>query len=378
MSALLRTGERALYVTRHGAEGTGGSAAHAWFARFYAARLGPAMEVFAVPIPVGVPWLRKVRTMSNLRKGLMSGVTEETIARFHQRLAEIRPRIVVLDSSLFGPLAKVAKAQGCAVVTQLQNCEYDYYAGEAALCGGMSALRLQAAFSCERTAIESSDRVLALCENDRARLELLYDCAKPIEVVNPLLESLRDRLNERQHVRHARTLGNKTRHAVFLGSAWHHNRHACARLIERWTGRHRLSIVGSVCDWVRKQFDSDELERRQVHVTGFLDSLASVLDDADAMVCPMTLGSGIKIKMVDALAHACPVLASREAMHGFEFARAGGHVQLLDGALAEDALDRLPSGGLDVGLLLADVRVEADVQDRRCRDALTSALSDVQ
>jgi hypothetical protein len=260
---------------------------------------------------------------------------------------------------LFGPLAVVAKKRGCHVFTQSHNCEYDYYAGEAALRGGLAGELLRAAYRAEALAIESSDVVFTLSAYDRERMLQVYGGPEDCRVVNPLVQSLADRL---QTVSVRRT-PTEISSAVFLGSAGQQNRLACALLAEKWTGTSaHLTIIGSVSDWLKQKYNQDMLTKRSINVAGFVESLDDVLRAADAMVCPMHLGSGVKVKMIDALANACPVLASHEALHGFEFAQASGWVRGCSLGEMEQAVVQLHSADLSLQQLRDDTLREAAIQ----------------
>lgn len=356
---------RVLLVTRTGALATGGGQAHSIINRYHTAALNRASCVtHQVPLPNGKGLIRKVRTFSRLKHGHIAGVHAGAIADFERSLERVEPAAVIFDSMLFGPLAAVAKKRGCYVFTQSHNCEYDYYAGEAALRGGLAGELLRAAYRAEAQAIESSDVVFTLSAYDRERMQQIYGGPEDCRVVNPLVQSLADRLQtitERQS-------RSKTPSAVFLGSAGQQNRLACSFLADKWTGAAvRLMIIGSVSDWIKQEYNLDILTERGINVAGFVESLDDILSMADAMVCPMHLGSGVKVKMIDALANACPVLASHEALHGFEFAQASGWVQSCSLEEMEQAVVQLRSADLSLQQLLNDTIREAAIQSRELR-----------
>lgn len=68
-----------------------------------------------------------------------------------------------------------------------------------------------------------------------------------------------------------------------------------------------------------------------VRVVGFVEDMAAFIDTAAVAVCPMRSGSGMQIKMMEAMACAVPVVASSYAAEGIP-ARAGRDFLLADGA----------------------------------------------
>jgi glycosyltransferase involved in cell wall biosynthesis len=282
---------------------------------------------FVVPLPTGIGVLRKAQTYMRLKKGHMMGVHEGVIEEFESTLERIAPQLVIFDTSLFGPLALNAKRRGCIVATQCHNCEFDYFAGQAALCGGIAAEHLRAVHRSETMSFEASDVVLTVSDYDRERLAIVYGRSRNTLVVNPMLFDLQERLASRVVFDRSEATDSKP-NAVFVGSLWHQNRFACKMLVQGWRGDlAQLTVVGEVGNWLKREFGADRLHARGVGVAGFVDSIDRVLSAADTMVCPMQLGSGVKVKMIDALANGCPVLASIEAVHGFEFAEASGYVR---------------------------------------------------
>lgn len=358
---------RVLLVTRTGALATGGGQGHNISTRHHAHAFdGAECQDHLVPLPGGAGLVRKAQTFARLRHGHLAGVHAGAIADFERALERVNPAAVFFDSTLFGPLAAIAKRHGCRVFTQSHNCEYDFYAGEAALRGGLAGELLRAAYRAEFQAIASSDVVFALSAYDRERMRQVYGGPDDCRVVNPHVQALAARLQA------AKEPGPRTGvpSAVFLGSAGQQNRLACSLLSSRWTGGlARLTVIGSVGDWLRREHDDTVLATRGVTVAGFVDSLDGALAAADAMVCPMHLGSGIKVKMIDALANGCPVLASPEAMHGFEFAEASGWVRSCALGDMEQAVAKTRSGGLSLRQLLIDATREAAIQATALRAA---------
>ena len=362
---------RVLLVTRSGAAATGGGLGHSVSTQYHADALDLAERLdHVVPLPDGGRLSRKVRTFMRLRHGHLAGVHHGVISTFEHELLRVQPHAVFFDSAVFGPLATVAKRHGCKVFTQTHNCEYDYYAGVAALRGGLAGELLKAAYNAEREAITASDVVFALSAYDRQRLSQLYDGVKDCRVVNPHVHRLAAKL-DRNFTASVPPLERKRSPpvAVFLGSAGHQNQLACELLLRHWSGdQARLQIVGKVGDSLRETRRASALDAHGIEFLGFVDSLEELLPTATAMVCPMYLGSGIKVKIVEALANACPVLASAEAMHGFEFARDSGWIRecALNGM--EEGTVSLRYADLSIERLSADVRRVANLQAALLRE----------
>jgi glycosyltransferase involved in cell wall biosynthesis len=324
MSNNLASVPRVLIVTRSGANNTGGGRGHTISSAYHASALSPAtFYEYTVKLPKGIWFLRKFRTLLNLRNGYLAGVSKLVIEDFEQSLNSVKPHAVFFDSGLFGPLAQKAKLKGCKVFIQSHNCEYDFYSGEAALRGGFSASLLKAAYKAESLAMKFADVVFVLSAYDKERLIQLYGGIIDCRVVNPHIADLYNRLEILDSIRPRAGFPK----AVFLGSIGYQNRLACSLLFQQWNSLvSKLKIVGKVGEWALKS--KLNLDNYNIEITGFVDSFDGLLQASDVMVCPMYLGSGIKVKMIDSLANGCPVLASQEAARGFEFALKSGWVRI--------------------------------------------------
>lgn len=73
----------------------------------------------------------------------------------------------------------------------------------------------------------------------------------------------------------------------------------------------------------------------QVRVEGYVHDLGGLLSRATAVVAPLRFGSGIKIKVIEALAHGVPVLTTPVGAEGITTGPRAG-------VLVEEAIERLP------------------------------------
>jgi glycosyltransferase involved in cell wall biosynthesis len=63
--------------------------------------------------------------------------------------------------------------------------------------------------------------------------------------------------------------------------------------------------------------------------TGFVKDFASHLRSADCLLCPIDLGGGTKIKLIESAAAGLPIVAFAESIRGTEF-RPGEHLLVAD------------------------------------------------
>lgn len=71
-------------------------------------------------------------------------------------------------------------------------------------------------------------------------------------------------------------------------------------------------------------------EAPNVFAPGFVDDLGAYLQYADVALCPLTLGSGTKLKMLDYLAAGLPVVTTPTGVQGLDL-EPGKHVRVVEG-----------------------------------------------
>jgi glycosyltransferase involved in cell wall biosynthesis len=127
---------------------------------------------------------------------------------------------------------------------------------------------------------------------------------------------------------------------LFVGSENPFNVRGLAAFLrenEAWLAERRIGLAGKVCDVPEIQAIAAAWPSGNLDVLGFVDDLAPLYAAAKVVISPVD-GTGLKIKVVEALAHGKPVLGSphsRDALPpGYE-----GCVLPLDRAHAEALLD---------------------------------------
>jgi glycosyltransferase involved in cell wall biosynthesis len=160
----------------------------------------------------------------------------------------------------------------------------------------------------------------------RARLNVVVselDAERLARTVGPTpTETIRNGVDV-DYFRSTRPPGGGTGGLVFVGGMdWYPNREAVLYLArEVWPAlasdapERRLTIVG--------RHPPPELIRMQeadsrVSVTGFVDDVRPIIDEASTYLCPILDGGGTRLKVLDALAMGKPLVATALAVEGLD------------------------------------------------------------
>jgi polysaccharide biosynthesis protein PslH len=182
----------------------------------------------------------------------------------------------------------------------------------------------------ENRGLRRAHTVLAIQEEE-ARLfarQLEHDGIVPnpdVEVVSHVLD-----------LDHPVTDYNRGNTAVFVGSNSGPNRYSLGIFLEhvlplivREIPDFELRVVGRICDWLP--------DTPHVRKLGFVGDMKNVFDEAPLALNPVMLGSGINIKLLEAMAAAIPTISTQTGVRGLPEAFGNGVVVVPDGDHARHA-----------------------------------------
>ena len=72
----------------------------------------------------------------------------------------------------------------------------------------------------------------------------------------------------------------------------------------------RIAIAGNICDIIDKQYD-------RVIKLGFVEDIKDLYASSKCCICPIKKGSGMKIKVIEALSFGLPVVSTTKGVDGF-------------------------------------------------------------
>jgi glycosyltransferase involved in cell wall biosynthesis len=224
----------------------------------------------------------------------------------------------------YGPCRSVTKGKPLVLSTHNVEAANLRSAGEAR---GLRRLWSALAEALERRAVLDADLVLAVSHEDKNEFVRSYgaDAAKiavipngaDVDVCHPADEATRAGLRNRLKLPSGPiVIFPAINRMVQILEALKWVRLVAARLPEV-----TFLITGAVAK--RPKVEGNLL------FTGFVSDFASHLRSADCLLCPIELGAGTKIKLIESAAAGLPIVAFAEAIHGTTF-HSGEHLLVVE------------------------------------------------
>jgi glycosyltransferase involved in cell wall biosynthesis len=215
---------------------------------------------------------------------------------------------VFIDSSLQGGIAYHLRKKGYSgkIICFFHNVEYTIKLQKAKQ-KPWKLLEIFVSRYNEKKACRYADVIISLNKRDSERLRKLYRAANIFVV--PI--SLPDRLKETT-ISVSTTVPPKF---IFTGNNWYANLLGLDWFIKNVLDHVeiKLQITGYNMDVLKDKYIHPKIE-----FLGFVDDLAKVLMEADYVLLPIFVGSGMKVKTCEALMFGKNIIGTAESFEGYE------------------------------------------------------------
>ena len=218
--------------------------------------------------------------------------------------------LVYIDSSLFGCLSKyIKKRLPVKTIVFFHNIEFDFVK-ELIQCNRsyLHFYRVILAYLNEYFAVKYSDVIISLNNKDRLRLGSLYgreaDYVIPVSIKNNASAT-----NDNKGYSSPLNL-------LFFGSNFPPNVEAVEILINQILPHVNchLMVAGSGMEQIAEKYpQSDKLS-----ITGYVPDIDKMYQSADLVVMPIISGAGMKVKTAEALCYGKNILATTNALEGYD------------------------------------------------------------
>lgn len=157
----------------------------------------------------------------------------------------------------------------------------------------------------EAKGIGRADCVMAIQERERAHFAVRS--SRKVVTVGHIVDIV-------QHESHGRVGGR----LVLLGSSHTSNRHGCDLFLNEIWPVIRNARPGACVDLYGKICDCYQVVPEGVNLRGYADNLNAVYAGASIILAPVWLGTGLKIKSIEALGHGKALVCTPAAADGLE------------------------------------------------------------
>lgn len=240
--------------------------------------------------------------------------------KYRGEVLKYNPDLIVLGRSRMGFIAKDIKRilPSCKIVCNMENVEYDYVEGYFSNKKGcFKSLLINWEKLCvkrdEKNAVKYSDAIDYLTDRDYKRTHELYDVKDKREMVLPICIKKEIQLINKSD--------KKT--IVFIGSlSYGSNVNSLLTFIEEvwkpfFENRHDISfVIGGINP-------NDALKKIIAEISNCklcdnFKRLEDIVPQGSLMIAPIAKGAGMKVKVAETLSMGLPIVASDEALVGYE------------------------------------------------------------
>ena len=241
------------------------------------------------------------------------GISNEILNDIHRFVKDNDIKIVFVSNSTYGLISKKINSisKQVVIITFFHNVEYLYIKDLFKFSKLKSRYFLPFFIKrVERMSVDNSDIIIALNDRDSDKLYSIYgrkaDFLLPtsLEGINIKTAFLDNNFTD---------LSNDLE-LLFVGSNFYANIHGINWFINNVMTKIenvKLTIVGNGLN------DQLILKNKNITVYGRVESLDSFYKNAQIVVMPIFLGSGMKTKTAEALMYGRPILATSEALEGY-------------------------------------------------------------
>jgi glycosyltransferase involved in cell wall biosynthesis len=225
---------------------------------------------------------------------------------------------LVLTYFLSGVIATTILVPGTSKLVYLANVlEHDYRRKLRKEGSGLQFIRFSDFL--ERLALSKCDHVLSVSEGEKSQISSIYDVSpQKVTVVQPGKRDFFQRPScDKEVVRSILDLPLKTPLGLFHGGMRHPaNRAAVDRI--RYNIAPKVRSIMPSMRFILAGYGMPVFVEGNVISVGFVDDLAALIDSIDVAVMPITVGSGVRIKMIDYMSRGVPVVVTSESLEGTE------------------------------------------------------------
>lgn len=227
-------------------------------------------------------------------------------------IARNRIDIVFFERSMFGSIINKIKTAklNCEIWIFMHNIEKNYFMNKVKHQNIFYYIPYLIIAKSEKNTISEADYIMTLTHRDSELLKRIYN--RSSDLILPM--TFFDTFEEKRALLNGR-FGNE-KNILFIGTMFPPNYDGIKWFVNNVMSKLpecELTIVGKGFEYKKK-----ELERSNVNVVGYVENVEEYYYCNNIMVMPIFYGDGMKIKTAEAMMYGKIILASDEALEGYD------------------------------------------------------------
>ncbi len=220
---------------------------------------------------------------------------------------------VFIDRSVFGVIAKQLKQEGYKgkIITFFHNVEVPYFKARTSKYNPLKSLICRCIDNNDRFSCKYSDKIITLNQRDTDEINERYGRVSDIMIPIAFKDVYQESNISQEELTSARPK------CLFLGAYFIPNNEGII-----WFVKNVLPFVDIDVKIVGKGMAKLQKEESQllkdIEVVSDAPSLLQYFEEADIMLLPIFSGSGMKVKTCESLMYAKNIIASQEALEGYD------------------------------------------------------------
>lgn len=247
----------------------------------------------------------KGKKLKNILLNRPLGYDRKTWLALQAILAKHSVKHIFIEHSLLGGFCELLQNSASSCTVFFQNIEYLYYQHKAKVDGPHNRLLVAWAKRNEQKAVKYADNIICMTERDSHNLQKYY--GRKADLIVPTTF-------EDKYTANKSAVPHENYH-LFIGSNFFANVQGIKWYIENVLDHipSKLVLIGKNMEFLKQAYPHKNME-----VLGFVEDLEPYYLNANFVINPVFLGSGMKTKTIEALMYGKTIFGTQEAFVGIE------------------------------------------------------------
>lgn len=270
----------------------------------------------------------------NLIKLYSGGLNRNCIIEILSKIKLENYDLIFLDSSVYGRLAKEIKKKfpNVRIITFFHNVEFDFIRKIIYTGGLLHIFRIPSCFYNELLTAKWSDKLICLTNEDAKLINSLYTKKEIVQIPISFKSVKRDLKSCKENTSNFISI-------LFVGSYFYANTQGILWFINKvkLSANVRLIIVGKEM----KKLQPLITNNNNIEIHNSVEDISYFYDQANAVICPLFYGGGMKVKVAEALMYGKKIIGTDLAFYGYHAEKCSSMITTISPEIYKDIIENL-------------------------------------